>query len=76
MDKGYSKLLIYEFVLPNMGTSIQQATLDIHMMATVSGMERTEEQWHQLLDSAGLQIVKIWRASPFSEAVIEARLKN
>ena len=76
MDKGYSKLLIYEFVLPNMGTSIQQATLDIHMMATVSGMERTEEQWRQLLDSTGLQIVQIWRASPLSEAVIEAKLKD
>ena len=76
MDKEYSRLLIYEFVLPNVGAGIQQATLDIHMMATVAGMERTEDQWRRLLGSIGLDVVKIWTGAPGSESVIEAKVAD
>lgn len=75
MDKS-SRLLINEFVLPNTETSQLQASLDIMMMALVSGLERTEMQWRALLESIGLEVVKIWSVVPEAEAVIETRLKE
>ena len=75
MDED-SRMLIYEFVLPNVGTSMQQATLDMHMMATVAGMERTEDQWRKHLSSIGLRIVEIWKGAPGSESVIEAKIMD
>ena len=47
---------------------------DINMMSIVAGIERTEEQWHQLLGSVGLRIVRIWTEEPDSESIIEAML--
>lgn len=75
MDKN-SRLLINEFVLPNTGADQLQASLDIMMMTLVSGLERTEMQWQSLLESVGLEIVKIWSIMPEIEAVIETRLKE
>jgi hypothetical protein len=47
--------------------------LDIHLML-VGGMERNEGQWKALLESVGLEIVKVWRKG--QKSVIEARLKG
>jgi len=60
-DSGILKLLIFEFVLPDIGAPQYPALLDIHMMALFSGMQRTETQWRALLDSVNLQIVKFWK---------------
>lgn len=46
------------------------------MMGLHAGMERSEGQWHELLDGEGLEIVKVWQVMPGSESVIEARLKE
>jgi hypothetical protein len=43
MKKGYSKLLIYEVVLPAQGATSLMTTLDLQLMNCVSGLERTEE---------------------------------
>ncbi|KIN01712.1 hypothetical protein OIDMADRAFT_40966 [Oidiodendron maius Zn] len=75
MNKN-SRLLVNEFVLPNTGAGQLQASLDIMMMTLVSGLERTEMQWQSLLESVGLEIVKIWSIMPEIEAVIETRLKE
>jgi len=40
--RGYSKLLIYEVVLPNKGATSLMTTLDLQLMNCTSGMERTE----------------------------------
>ncbi|KAL8919495.1 MAG: hypothetical protein Q9208_006780 [Pyrenodesmia sp. 3 TL-2023] len=74
MQRNYSKLLISEFVLPDMGTALFPATLDIQMMGLHAGMERSEKQWRTLLDSAGLKVVKIWQDVRGGEGVIEATL--
>ena len=76
MERDYSKLLISELVLPDAETALFPATLDIQMMGLHAGMERSEKQWRTLLDSAGLEIVKIWQEVKGGEAVIEATLKN
>ncbi|KAJ2990118.1 hypothetical protein NUW58_g3112 [Xylaria curta] len=58
MSRGYSKLLLSEFVLPASNTPLYPALLDINMMALLNGMERTEAQFTKLLDAAGLKVVK------------------
>lgn len=68
-----SSLLIDDWVLPDTGASLPGATEDILMMTLLSGIERSESQWRDLLKSVGLEIKKIWRADGASEAVIEAK---
>lgn len=44
------------------------------MMVLNTGIERTEKQWKNLLESVGVKIVKIWSVGDISEgneAVIE-----
>ncbi|TVY18906.1 O-methyltransferase asqD [Lachnellula arida] len=72
MKPGYSKLLVFEWVLPDAGSPLYPALLDINMMALFSGMERTEIQWRELLGSAGLEIVKFWTIGKETEGLIEA----
>lgn len=72
MLPGYSKLLIFEWVLPDIGTPLYPALLDINMLALLSGMERTTSQWKALLDSVGLEIVKFWTIDKETEGLIEA----
>lgn len=75
MSPEYSKLLIHEMVVPEVGASTFHAMLDMTMMAFNAGMERTEQQWKDLLQKAGLVVVKVW--SPLQEdgdAIIEAVL--
>lgn len=71
MKPGYSKLLLNEWVLPDMGVPLYPALLDINMMALLSGMERTKTQWKELLSSVGLTIVKFWEIGPEDEGLIE-----
>jgi len=75
MENGYSKLLINDFVLPDTEVPLHPTLLDITMMSLCSGVERSEKQWRDLIDSVGLQIVKIWRTEG-AEAVIETTLKG
>ena len=68
-----SSLLIDDWVLPDVGAPLAGASEDMLMLLFLSGMERSESQWTAVLNSAGLEIKKIWRADGISEAVIEAR---
>ncbi|CAI7573252.1 unnamed protein product [Penicillium palitans] len=73
MKPGYSKLLVNENVIPDTGAYWETTSLDLIMMEIGSG-ERTERQWHALLESAGLKIVKIWTAQRGVESLIECEL--
>ena len=76
MTPGYSKLLIFEFILPDVGAPLFPSLLDINMMALLSGMERTEMQWRTLLNSVNLEVLKFWKVKdPNVEGLIEAVLK-
>ncbi|TVY82569.1 hypothetical protein LSUE1_G002071, partial [Lachnellula suecica] len=44
MTPGYSRLLVFEWVLPDTGAPLYPALLDINMMALLAGMERSEMQ--------------------------------
>lgn len=74
MKKGYSKLLIYEMVIPVQGAAKLMTTLDLELMSCLSGMERTEEQWRKLLGGLGFNIVSISRHPRAVESVIEVEL--
>ena len=76
MKPNYSKLLIFEWILPAKDTPLYPALLDVNMMALLNGMERTETQWGQLLTVAGLEVSKFWRAGSDSEGLIEAMLRK
>lgn len=75
MEEGYSRILIDDYVLPNTGASMRGASMDFLMMMFCSGIERTRSQWEKLLDSSGLEIVKVWGTRSDFEQVIEAQLR-
>ena len=76
MDPSYSKVLINQWVVPTQRVSLLMIHQDFNMMATSSTMERTEQQTRELLNGAGLRIVKIWRPDDVeSECIIEAVAK-
>ena len=75
MEKGYSRILIDDYVLPNTGGSFRGPSMDLLMMLYASGMERTMRQWEQLLDDSGLDIIKVWGVESGHEQVIECQLK-
>ncbi|KAJ8132202.1 hypothetical protein O1611_g1425 [Lasiodiplodia mahajangana] len=72
MAPGYSKLLLSEFVLPSKNTPLYPALLDVNMMAVLNGMERTEAQFTELLDAAGLRVVRFWSIGSEVEGLVEA----
>ena len=49
--------------------------MDWLMMALSAAWERTEKQWHDLLASAGLRIVKVSTYEQGTESLIEAELE-
>ncbi|RDW61789.1 uncharacterized protein DSM5745_10461 [Aspergillus mulundensis] len=74
MVPGYSKLIIYDIVLPPTGASISQTTMDVNMMALLSAAERTQGDWEGLLTKAGFRIVRFWPDPQGYEMVIEAEV--
>ena len=75
MKPGYSRLLINDLVLPDQGASQMHSATDMLMFLGPGGIERTLGAWKELLDSAGLQILKIWSDESIAEPIIEAELK-
>ena len=73
MTPGYSKLLLNEYVVRNRGASLPHALMDINMLAITGGLERTERQWHELVEKAGLKISKIWLQEE-TEGILEIML--
>lgn len=77
MEPGYSKIILYESILPDGGCSLLQAGMDIYMMGMHAGMERTRTQWTRLLDGEGFRIVKFWMPpGGEGEGIVEAELKD
>jgi len=77
MTPGYSKLFVHELITPARNPSSWVVTQDFNMMTLCATLERTEEQWVELLAEAGLTVVKVYRAPDgVSEGVIEAQLQQ
>ena len=74
MERGYSTLLIYDYVVPEVEASVRAAAMDLQMMVLFGGMERTEIQWRGILQASGLDLLRVWSLVGASEFVIEAQL--
>ncbi|RYP71276.1 hypothetical protein DL769_004726 [Monosporascus sp. CRB-8-3] len=75
MTPGYSKLLINDCVIADEKAAWQHISLDIFMMAQVSAQERTEHEWHALVESCGLKIAGIYNKGEGNEGLIEVVLE-
>ncbi|KAI0023868.1 S-adenosyl-L-methionine-dependent methyltransferase [Xylariomycetidae sp. FL0641] len=73
MTRGYSYLVLNEFVLPDTGCALLPATADIMMMAFVSGMERSETQWIKLLTTAGLTVEGFYQPPNAGQGIIASK---
>ena len=76
MKPGFSKVLINEFVVPDLEASWAVTSMDWVMMALGAAKERTEKQWRALLEQSGLRIVYIWTYDQGTESLIEAELAS
>ncbi|KAK5719686.1 hypothetical protein LTR17_015221 [Elasticomyces elasticus] len=76
MDPEYSRLLIDDWVLPDLGASLKATNMDINMMIMFDAMERTKNQWIKLLADVGLEIVEIYSTPGAAESIIETRVKR
>lgn len=59
MQPGFSKLLINENVVPDVGAAWSITSMDWLMMALGAVRERTERQWKNLLGHAGLRVTRV-----------------
>ena len=74
MKPKHSKLLVHENVIPDTNAHWEKTSLDVVMMANFGSRERTERQWRQLLESASLQVKKIWTVRRDAESLIECEV--
>ncbi|KAJ6014911.1 hypothetical protein N7540_009502 [Penicillium herquei] len=74
LKPGYSHLLIHDYVVPDQGAHRQMTSYDLNLMVAVAGKERTESEFRDLLNSAGYRLVRVWRSSPASQAIVQAEL--
>ena len=75
MTSSYSKLLIYDLVLPDHHASTMQCVHDLAMMTINGGKTRSRSQWTELLKKAGLEVVKIWIDDEDADGIIEVERK-
>ena len=71
MEPGYSKILINECVVADQGAACEHTSVDLTMMALAAARERTEKEWRDLIDRAGLRIGGIWSKGTGNESLIE-----
>ncbi|KAJ0305578.1 hypothetical protein COL5a_006301 [Colletotrichum fioriniae] len=78
LKPGYSRILIHDQIMDDDVRSVHPhaAVFDISMMAFGAAQERTEKEWRALVESAGLSVVKIWRAPGAVQGVIEVGLRE
>jgi hypothetical protein len=72
--KQHSRILIADMALPDVDAPRDMALQDLNMMS-FGGMERSEAQWRDLVEGAGLVLRHIWKSEHGAKhAVIEAGL--
>ncbi|KAI1774671.1 S-adenosyl-L-methionine-dependent methyltransferase [Hypoxylon cercidicola] len=74
MKKGYSYLVINDFILPDTGCPLIATEWDLMMLVIMSSMERTEPQWRSLLGAAGLSIKGLYQPPGDGQGIIVATL--
>jgi hypothetical protein len=75
MKKGYSTLIIEDFIIPVKGASLLPVMWDLEMMSLLAAMERTETQWRSLLEQAGLEMEGFYQPPGDGTGIIVTKLK-
>lgn len=76
MKKGYSKLLVWDHVMPTRDAGSIICSLDWTMLTFYGTSERGEPEWRALLEDPefGLKITDIIHYSDYDQALIELEL--
>lgn len=69
------RVFIVEHVVPAPGTPHFSKLFDIHMMCALTGRERTEKEYADLLEKAGLQYIQTHYPQARTMGVIEGTKK-
>ena len=75
MKRGYSQLIIEDFILPPTGAALLPTLFDMQMITFLAGMERTEKQWCALLGKAGLIVDGFHQPPGDGTGIIVTQLK-
>ena len=74
MEKGYSKILVKDLMVPDRGADWLLTTLDVEIMQSLGGKERMESELRSLLESVGLKVEAIFKHPRAHDSIIEAVL--
>jgi hypothetical protein len=74
LKSGYSKILLNEIVVLESHASLSATSMDQLALVLGTMHERTELQWRDLLQRAGLRVVSLWTYPGVAEGLIEAEL--
>ncbi|KAJ5266971.1 hypothetical protein N7478_009779 [Penicillium angulare] len=74
MKRGFSKIIMEEYILPDQNASSLPCTTDMAVMIFCSGLERTRQRWDNLLKANGLRALKYWVREGEGLGIIEAEL--
>lgn len=78
MEKGYSKLIIWDEMIPDDRCPPLFAGLDWVMLAAFAGRERTESEWKMLIESEDisprLKVTGFWYYNKNDQGIVEAEL--
>ncbi|RAH70000.1 S-adenosyl-L-methionine-dependent methyltransferase [Aspergillus aculeatinus CBS 121060] len=76
MTRGYSKVLIEEFLLPDEHAGLLHSMVDMILMVFGPGIVRTQTRWVALLESVGLSVNLVAHPDADGPSIIEAELAN
>ncbi|KAF9889284.1 hypothetical protein FE257_007392 [Aspergillus nanangensis] len=76
MEKGYSKLLIEDYIVPDQNAGPKETATDMIVMVWCPGIERTRQRWTDLLQSVGLVAKNFWLPHGSNKGIIEAELQE
>ncbi|KAK5724658.1 hypothetical protein LTR15_004705 [Elasticomyces elasticus] len=74
MKKGYSQILINDFVMPDQGAHWMQTSLDWELMVSLGARHRTEAEMRKMIEGAGLKVVEIFKHPQSVDSLIEVEL--
>ncbi|OGE52135.1 hypothetical protein PENARI_c011G04588 [Penicillium arizonense] len=74
MKRGFSKVIMEEYILPDQNARSLPCMTDIAVMVFCSGLERTRQRWSNLLTSVGLRVLKFWVCEGDGLGIVEAEL--
>ncbi|KAK4958294.1 hypothetical protein LTR10_004720 [Elasticomyces elasticus] len=74
MKRGYSKILINDFVMPDQGAHWMQTSLDWELMVSLGARHRTEAEMRKMIEGVDLKVVEIFKHPQSVDSLIEVEL--